>query len=296
VDEVFMRTDSSGSFTPLKDALGSTIALVDSNGHVQTSYTYDPFGGTSVTGTSSPNEFQYTGRENEGNGLYFYRNRYYSPVLGRFINEDPAGYGLNFYAYADDDPIDFSDPFGLLPGGSAAPATPPSTSPNGGLRLIHGGKAFKAAEEAARFLPQDGVEWVMAGALFVADAALAYEDFDTFQAIMASNQAQDEEIWAQNRSSQDRMNQQLVQQKILAGRYTQKDIDYKEYKKRCGQPAPAGLGICGKMIWSQQRNLDCRDMRQIWDDKYSPGEHAKDIRDLTRGILRDQKNIDRYCK
>jgi hypothetical protein len=43
-------------------------------------------------------------------------------------------------------------------------------------------------------------------------------------------------------------------------------------------------------------NQNCRDMRQIWDDKYSPGEHAKDIRDLTRGILRDQKNIDRYCK
>jgi RHS repeat-associated protein len=99
VDEVFTRTDSSGSFTPLKDALGSTIALVDSNGSVKTSYTYDPFGGTSVTGSGNSNEFQYTGRENEGNGLYFYRNRYYSPLLGRFINEDPAGYGLNFGNY-----------------------------------------------------------------------------------------------------------------------------------------------------------------------------------------------------
>ncbi len=129
VDEIFTRSDSSSSFTPLKDALGSTIALVDSSGTVQTSYIYNPFGGTSVTGSSNSNEFQYTGRENEGNGLYFYRARYYAPLLGRFISEDPAGDGLNFYTYADDYPIDFSDPFGLWPVAAAAPAIAPSTPP-----------------------------------------------------------------------------------------------------------------------------------------------------------------------
>src|SRR5205807_6737374 len=130
VDEIFTRTDSSGSFTPLKDALGSTIALVDSSGNVQTSYTYDPFGGTSVTGSTNSNEFQYTGRENEGNGLYYYRNRYYSPLLGRFINQDPLGFGggINFYAYAGDDPIDFSDPFGLHQLGTAGTAVDTATT------------------------------------------------------------------------------------------------------------------------------------------------------------------------
>jgi RHS repeat-associated protein len=92
IDEVLSRTDSSGAFTPLKDVLGSTIALVDSSGNVQTAYTYDPFGNTSVTGTGNTNEFQYTGRENEGNGPYFYRARYYSPLLGRFISQDPLGF------------------------------------------------------------------------------------------------------------------------------------------------------------------------------------------------------------
>ena len=116
VDEVFTRTDGSGAFTPLKDALGSAIALADSNGNVQTSYTYDPFGNTSVTGTANGNEFQYTGRENEGTGLYFYRGRYYSPLLGRFINEDPLGFDGgddNLYAYVFDDPIELIDPSGL---------------------------------------------------------------------------------------------------------------------------------------------------------------------------------------
>ncbi len=113
IDEIFTRADLTGSFTPLKDALGSTVALVDSSGNVVTSYSYDPFGNTVVSGATNTNAFQYTGRENEGNGLYFYRARYYSSVLGRFINEDSARAGFNFYAYAEDDPIDRIDPFGL---------------------------------------------------------------------------------------------------------------------------------------------------------------------------------------
>src|SRR5579864_8956332 len=102
IDEIFTRGDSTGAFTPLKDALGSTIALVDATGNLVTQYAYDPFGNTTVSGAGNSNAFQYTGRENEGNGLYFYRARYYSPLLGRFINEDPIGLGggLNTYSYA----------------------------------------------------------------------------------------------------------------------------------------------------------------------------------------------------
>jgi uncharacterized protein RhaS with RHS repeats len=84
IDEVFMRTDSSGAFTQLLDPLGSTIALADANGNIQTSYPFAPFGNTSVSGAGNANVYQYTGRENEGNGLYYYRARYYSPLLGRF--------------------------------------------------------------------------------------------------------------------------------------------------------------------------------------------------------------------
>lgn len=80
-----------------------------------TQYAYDPFGNTAVSGATSANEFQYTGRENEGIGLYFYRARYYSPLLGRFVNEDPIGLGggVNCYKYAGDNPISFYDPSGL---------------------------------------------------------------------------------------------------------------------------------------------------------------------------------------
>ena len=42
------------------------------------------------------------------------RNRYYLPAIGRFISRDPSGLGggTNMYAYAGDDPANFSDPTG----------------------------------------------------------------------------------------------------------------------------------------------------------------------------------------
>lgn len=60
---------------------------------------------------------QYTGRENDGTGLYFYRARYYSPTLHRFVSEDPIGFlgeGSNVYAYVRNQPLIYRDPTGLF--------------------------------------------------------------------------------------------------------------------------------------------------------------------------------------
>lgn len=58
----------------------------------------EPFGNTTASGPADGSPFQYTGRENDGTGLYYCRARYYSPVYQRFISEDPLGYGggINF--------------------------------------------------------------------------------------------------------------------------------------------------------------------------------------------------------
>jgi len=58
-DEFFTRTESGNSYTPLTDALDSTIAMVNSSGSIITQYTYDPFGFTTASGTASTNSFQY---------------------------------------------------------------------------------------------------------------------------------------------------------------------------------------------------------------------------------------------
>jgi RHS repeat-associated protein len=115
VDQLFRRTDATGTRYPLTDDVGSIVALADAAGAIKTSYTYGPFGDTSASGEPNANPSQFTGRENDGTGLYFYRARYYSPAFGRFISEDPAGLagsGPNPYLYAADDPINSTDPSG----------------------------------------------------------------------------------------------------------------------------------------------------------------------------------------
>ena len=116
LDEYFTRTDSNGAAHFLTDALGSTMALTNSTGAVQTQYTFDPFGNSTQSGTLTTNSYAYTGRESDGTGLSFYRARYYNPAIGRFISEDPIGFDsgdVNLYAYVANDPINLIDPSGL---------------------------------------------------------------------------------------------------------------------------------------------------------------------------------------
>jgi RHS repeat-associated protein len=115
IDEVFTRTASSTTRTLLGDALNSTLALADNAGAVQTTYTYEPFGTSSVTGQSNTNSYQYTGRENDGIGLDYYRARYFSPSRQRFISEDPIGFAAgdpNLYGYVFNRPTSFTDSSG----------------------------------------------------------------------------------------------------------------------------------------------------------------------------------------
>jgi RHS repeat-associated protein len=116
IDETFTRSVSGATETLLADALGSTIALANESGTVQTEYTYEPFGQTSSSGSSSANATHFTGRENDdGTRLYAYRSRYYLSEVGRFISEDAIGLvsGTNLYEYVGGDPVAYVDPLGL---------------------------------------------------------------------------------------------------------------------------------------------------------------------------------------
>jgi RHS repeat-associated protein len=117
LDETLCRLDPQEESYYLADLLSSTVALSDASGVLRTTYTYEPFGRTAVAGLQSANPFQYTGRERERSGLYYYRARYFDPTLARFLAEDPikiVGGSLNFYAYVKNRPLNFTDPTGLL--------------------------------------------------------------------------------------------------------------------------------------------------------------------------------------
>ena len=102
LDEIYGRTNSGPSQRTLTDALGSVLQLANADQSAQADYTYGAYGQTTETppGASS-NLIRYTGREQDTAGLYYYRNRYYSPIMSRFISEDPIGLagGVNLYGY-----------------------------------------------------------------------------------------------------------------------------------------------------------------------------------------------------
>lgn len=131
LDELFTRAESSATTSFLGDGVGNILGLTNSSGAVQTEYTYEPFGKSSTTGTANANPSQFTARENDGTGLYYYRARYYSPSLQRFISEDPIGYlgGQNLYAYVNNDPFNYRDPLGLDPQDQGGPCQPQNGHP-----------------------------------------------------------------------------------------------------------------------------------------------------------------------
>ncbi|MFG6688993.1 RHS repeat-associated core domain-containing protein [Burkholderia pseudomallei] len=133
MDERFARNDVTGRTYYLTDILGSTIALTDSTGAIRQQYSYDPYGNMAQSDTTAgfTNPYQYTGREADAPGLYFYRARYYSSLMGGFISQDKLWFGsgqLSFYAYVGGNPAGYTDPRGLAGGPVSGPRVPSSFS------------------------------------------------------------------------------------------------------------------------------------------------------------------------
>ncbi len=101
---------------------GDVVQMRSASGEQVYRKQYDAFG-LEMTNYNETNQFvnpfgyagEYTDVES---GNIYLRARYYNPNTGRFMSEDPAKDGTNWYAYAGNNPVLYVDPTGLKPGDS----------------------------------------------------------------------------------------------------------------------------------------------------------------------------------
>jgi RHS repeat-associated protein len=92
--------------------------LYDATGNLLTSYTYDPFGTTTVTSSTGVTEhFTFQGQYQDSAGVLHMGQRYYDPISATWLQTDPVDQTTNpaetnAYGFAAQDPINLSDPLG----------------------------------------------------------------------------------------------------------------------------------------------------------------------------------------
>ena len=116
IDEPLQELVSGTTSYYEQDGLGSVSSLSNSTGALANTYGYDSFGNLSGSTGTTANPLLYTAREFDSEtGQYFYRARYYTPAIGRFLSEDPLRFDarqIDFYSYVSNNPATFIDPSG----------------------------------------------------------------------------------------------------------------------------------------------------------------------------------------
>ena len=120
----------------LIDALGSVRQLVDETGTLTLAQAYQPLPfaqgrlyGETLTSASNggASSYAFAGEMTDPTGLQYLRARYYAPWQGRFMTKDawagdalrPMSFNPWLYVYAN--PVNFTDPTGLIPKCNADP-------------------------------------------------------------------------------------------------------------------------------------------------------------------------------
>ena len=127
IDEIIRMDKYEGdtvtSYYYHTDANGSVTAITDANGQLVERVTYDIYGmptfwdaaGNEIPKSSIGNNILFHGREYDYElNLYYFRARYYDPIMGRFLPTDPMGYAdtMNLYQGFNMNPVNFVDPMG----------------------------------------------------------------------------------------------------------------------------------------------------------------------------------------
>jgi RHS repeat-associated protein len=134
--EAVSATNGVGTYLYTRDHLWSVREAVDSNGVLRTRYDYDPYGTQIIIQESPKSTFAFSGYFiHSTSALYLTLFRAYDSTKGRWMARDPIGEKrfINLYAYASNDPQNYTDPLGLVPcptGPPPPPSPPPPTPPS----------------------------------------------------------------------------------------------------------------------------------------------------------------------
>lgn len=159
------------------DQRGSTLALTDIKGRVTDTFLYGPYGESVKHEGRSETPFRFNGQfgvQTDPNGLLYMRARYYNPAIKRFINQDvhlggiDLGISLNRFAFANGNPVDGIDPFGLATlridaqsfiraPSVTAPSFAPVVAPNG-LPIFNSGAQFTGDNSGFLASPATGTD------------------------------------------------------------------------------------------------------------------------------------------
>ena len=161
------------------DALGSVRMVFDPNGDVTGRMDYGPFGESLTSATGLPSR-AYAGLFRDGEaGLDAAEARSYQVRTGRFSTVDPVYDGVfepqrwNRYAYAQNNPISYSDPAGLL--ADSCTMSHWTTFDDEGIPTFHstsnctagGGGGGWTSDQLNNFL--FNILWPLQDALFISD-------------------------------------------------------------------------------------------------------------------------------
>jgi RHS repeat-associated protein len=120
IDQFYARVLSNGAvgwyFT---DLTNSVREIVSENGTVLDQLNYDPFGNVLYESDSANGDrFKFQSAEYDSSlNLYHSGARWFDPVNGRWINQDPLSFAAgdtNLYRFINNDPSSFTDPTGMV--------------------------------------------------------------------------------------------------------------------------------------------------------------------------------------
>jgi len=117
----YRRDDTPGGTVRwyVYDGLGSVVEEVDPSGNITASRKYDVYGSVRTATGTSTSKHRFVGAlghpSEDETGLIYMGARYMDPMCGRFISEDPAQNGFNWFTYALNNPVSLVDPDGKAP-------------------------------------------------------------------------------------------------------------------------------------------------------------------------------------